>query len=167
MRVLDPNDREVPRGEWGEIAIKGPNVMLGYWNRPEESAEALRSGWFHTGDIGYMDADGYIYLVDRVKDMINAAGFKIWPREVEEVLYQSEAVKECAVAGVPDPLKGESARAWIILRPGATWSEEEVVAYCRERMAAYKVPEAVIFVDELPKSSTGKILKRVLRDQAQ
>ena len=166
MRVLDPDDEEVTRGEWGEIAIKGPNVMLGYWNRPEESAEALRGGWFHTGDIGYMDADGYIYLVDRVKDMINAAGFKIWPREVEEVLYQNEAVKECAVAGIPDSLKGESARAWIVLRPGASWSEDAVFAYCRERMAAYKVPESVVFVDELPKSSTGKILKRVLRDQA-
>lgn len=167
MRVLDPNDHEVPRGQWGEIAIKGPNVMLGYWNRPEESAAALRGGWFHSGDIGYMDVDGYIFLVDRVKDMINSAGFKIWPREVEEILYQHEAVKECAVVGVPDPLKGEIARAWIILRPGAAWSEEDVLAYCRERMAAYKVPQGIIFVDELPKSSTGKILKRVLRDQAQ
>jgi long-chain acyl-CoA synthetase len=166
MRVLDPEDREVPRGQWGEIAIKGPNVMLGYWNRPEASAEALRGGWFHTGDIGYMDEAGYIYLVDRVKDMINAAGFKIWPREVEEVLYQHEAVKECAVAGVADPLKGECARAWIVLRPGATWSEDAVLSYCRERLAAYKVPESVVFADELPKSSTGKILKRVLRDQA-
>jgi long-chain acyl-CoA synthetase len=166
MRVLDPDDRELSPGEWGEIAIKGPNVMLGYWNRPEETAEALRGGWFHTGDIGYTDGDGYIFLVDRVKDMINSAGFKIWPREVEEALYQHEAVKECAVAGVPDPLTGEQARAWIILRQGATWNSEDALAYCRERMAAYKVPRSVVFVEELPKSSTGKILKRVLRDQA-
>lgn len=166
MKVFDPEDHEVAPEVWGEIVIKGPNVMLGYWNRPRESAEALRGGWFHTGDIGYMDADGYFYLVDRVKDMINAAGFKIWPREVEEALYQLAGVKECAVVGVPDALKGEVARAYIVLAPGADLTPEEVLAYCRRRLAAYKVPETVTLVDELPKSSTGKILKRTLREQA-
>ena len=166
MKVFDPEEREVPIGTWGEIVIRGPNVMLGYWNRPDESATALRGGWFHTGDIGYMDADGYFYLVDRVKDMINCAGFKIWPREVEEVLYQWPGVRECAVVGMPDDYKGEVAWAYIVpTEPGAV-QPEEILAYCRERLAAYKVPSAVIVVDELPKSTTGKILKRVLRDRA-
>lgn len=167
MQVFDPEDHEAAVGTWGEIVIKGPNVMLGYWNRPAESATALRGGWFHTGDIGYMDADGYFYLVDRVKDMINSAGFKIWPREVEEVLYRYPGVRECAVVGVADAYKGEVARAYIVpTAPGAV-QPEAILSYCREHLAAYKVPEAVVIVDELPKSSTGKILKRVIRDQAQ
>ncbi len=166
MKVFDPEEREVPAGTWGEIVIKGPNVMLGYWNRPDESAAALRGGWFHTGDIGYMDADGYFYLVDRVKDMINSAGFKIWPREVEEVLYQRAGVRECAVVGIADDYKGEVAWAYIVPTEPDAVQPEEVIAYCRERLAAYKVPEAVIVVGELPKSTTGKILKRILRDQA-
>jgi long-chain acyl-CoA synthetase len=167
MKVFDADDHEVPVETWGEIVVKGPNVMLGYWNRPEESAVALRGGWFHTGDIGYRDADGYFYLVDRVKDMINSAGFKIWPREVEEVLYRHPGVKECAVVGVADAYKGESARAYIVPTAAGAVQPEAIIAYCREHLAAYKVPEAVIVVEELPKSSTGKILKRVLRDEAQ
>lgn len=166
MKALDPEEREVPVGTWGEIVIKGPNVMLGYWNRPEETATALRGGWFHTGDIGYMDADGYFYLVDRVKDMINSAGFKIWPREVEEALYRYPGVRECAVVGVPDAYKGEVARAYIVPTAAGAVSPDAVLAYCREHLAAYKVPEAVVIVEELPKSSTGKILKRVIREQA-
>jgi long-chain acyl-CoA synthetase len=166
MRVVDLQDREVPVGEWGEILIKGPNVMLGYWNRPAETAAALRGGWFHSGDLGYVDADGYFFLVDRVKDMINTAGFKIWPREVEEVLYRHPAVKECAVVGQPDPLKGELAKAYIVRRAGATVSEAEIEAFCREHLAAYKAPRAVEFIDALPKSATGKVLKRILREQA-
>ncbi|HLC42116.1 MAG TPA: long-chain fatty acid--CoA ligase [Methylomirabilota bacterium] len=165
MRLFDAEDRDVPPGSWGEVVFKGPNVMLGYWNRPAETAEALRSGWFHTGDIGYLDEAGYLYLVDRVKDMINSAGFKIWPREVEEVLYQHPAIRECAVAGVPDPVKGEIAKAYIVLRDGGTLTEQELDAYCRGRLAAYKVPRAVAFLDQLPKSPAGKILKRVLREQ--
>lgn len=166
MKVFDPDEREVPVGAWGEIVIKGPNVMLGYWNRPEDSAAALRGGWFHTGDIGYMDADGYFYLVDRVKDMINSAGFKIWPREVEEALYRYPGVRECAVVGIADDYKGEVTRAYIVpTTPGAI-EPEAIIAYCREHLAAYKVPESVVIAEELPKSSTGKILKRVLRDQA-
>ena len=167
MQVFDPQDHAVPAETWGEIVIKGPNVMLGYWNRPEESAAALRGGWFHTGDIGYMDADGYFYLVDRVKDMINSAGFKIWPREVEEVLYRYPGVKECAVVGMPDAYKGEVAHAYLVPTAPDAVQPDALLAYCRAHLATYKVPVAVIVVEELPKSSTGKILKRVLRDQAQ
>jgi long-chain acyl-CoA synthetase len=165
MRVVDADDRAVPPGTWGEITIKGPNVMLGYWNRPEESAVALRGGWFHTGDVGYQDADGYVYLVDRVKDMINVAGFKIWPREVEEVLYRHPAVKECAVVGVPDPVNGEATKAFIVTTQDGGLTSDILEAYCREHLAVYKTPRQVEFVSELPKNATGKILKRVLRDQ--
>ncbi|HEU5322612.1 MAG TPA: long-chain fatty acid--CoA ligase [Methylomirabilota bacterium] len=164
MRVVDEEDRDVAAGAWGEVVFRGPNVMLGYWNRPEETAVALRGGWFHTGDIGYLDDDGYLYLVDRVKDMINTAGLKIWPREVEEVLYRHPAVRECAVVGMPDPLKGELARAFVVLQPGAAPGEAALLAYCREHLAAYKVPRRYSVVDELPKSPSGKILKRVLRE---
>ena len=166
IQVLDADDRVVEPGTWGEICIKGPNVMLGYWNRPEDTALAIRDGWFHSGDIGYMDADGYIYLVDRVKDMINSAGFKIWPREVEEVLFQHPAIRECAVVGLADALKGEIPAVFLVLREGASLSTEEFDDYCRQHIAAYKIPRRVEFVDALPKSATGKILKRVLRDQA-
>ncbi|MBI2756554.1 MAG: long-chain fatty acid--CoA ligase [Chloroflexi bacterium] len=165
LRIVDPEDHEVPSGTWGEICIKGPNVMLGYWNRPSESAEALRGGWFHTGDVGYMDEDGFVFIVDRTKDMINAAGFKVWPREVEEVLYQHPAVGECAVYGAPDPVKGEVPLAAVVLAAGAATTAAELEAYCRERLAAYKVPRGFDLVPALPKSATGKILKRVLRDE--
>jgi long-chain acyl-CoA synthetase len=165
IKILDPEDRDVESGTWGEICIKGPNVMLGYWNRPEDTAQAIRDGWFHSGDIGYMDEDGYIVIVDRVKDMINAAGFKIWPREVEEVLFQHPAIRECAVVGLPDAEKGEIPAAYLVLRENASLSPEEFEAYCRQHLAAYKVPRRVELVDALPKNATGKILKRVLRDQ--
>ena len=164
IKIFDPDDREVESGAWGEICIKGPNIMLGYWNRPDDTAQAIRNGWFHSGDIGYMDADGYIYIVDRVKDMINSAGFKIWPREVEEVLFQHPAIKECAVVGLPDPVKGEIPAAFLVLAEGATLTPEEFDTYCRQKIAAYKVPRHVEFVNSLPKNATGKILKRVLRD---
>lgn len=150
-------------GSWGEIAIRGPNVMLGYWNRPQETAAALRDGWFRTGDIGYEDESGYFHLVDRSKDMINSAGLKIWPREVEEVLYRHPAVRECAVVGSPDPLKGEVVKAFISVRREARLDAGEVEAFCRQHLAAYKIPRVVQFIEELPKSATGKILKRVLR----
>jgi long-chain acyl-CoA synthetase len=162
--VLDSDDNEVPVGVWGEICIKGPNVMLGYWHRPAESAQALRGGWFHTGDIGYVDHDGYIFLVDRVKDMINSAGFKIWPREVEEVLFTHPAIRECAVVGLPDELKGEIPVAFVVLRDGATTFALDLEQFCRLRLAAYKVPRRIEFVDSLPKNATGKILKRELRN---
>jgi len=166
IKILDLEDREVEPGTWGEICIKGPNVMLGYWNRPHETKEAIRDGWFHSGDIEYVDSDGYIYIVDRVKDMINSAGFKIWPREVEEVLFEHPAIRECAVVGLPDPIKGEIPAAFLVLQEGASLSVGEFDAYCRQRIAAYKMPRQVEFVGALPKNATGKILKRVLRDQA-
>jgi long-chain acyl-CoA synthetase len=166
MRIVDADDRPLAPGEWGEICIRGPNVMKGYFNRPEESAHALRGGWFHSGDVGYMDEDGYFFIVDRVKDMINSAGFKIWPREVEEVLYAHPGVKECAVVGLPDEVKGEVVAAYVIPQPGAALTGGEVEAYCRERMAAYKVPRLVEITESIPKSPTGKILKRVLRESA-
>jgi long-chain acyl-CoA synthetase len=164
IKVFDQQDHEVELGTWGEIVIRGPNIMLGYWNRPDDSAEALRGGWFHSGDIGYMDEDGYIFLVDRVKDMINSAGFKVWPREVEEVLFTHPAIRECAVVGLSDELKGEIPAVFIVLRDGATLSAEELDAFCRQKLAAYKVPRRVEFIDALPKNATGKILKRMLRD---
>ncbi len=166
LRIVDPFDNEVERGTWGEICIKGPNVMLGYWNRPVETADALRGGWFHTGDVGYMDDDGFVFIVDRTKDMINAAGLKVWPREVEEVLYQHSAVGECAVYGVPDPVKGEVPAAAIVVAAGATVTTEELEQFCRERLATYKIPRTFELVPSLPKNATGKILKRVLRDQS-
>ena len=165
LKILDENDEELPLGQWGEICIKGPGVMQGYWRRPEDSARALRSGWFHSGDIGTMDDEGYVFIVDRVKDMINVSGFKVWPAEVEQFIYRHPAVKEAAVYGVPDTLKGERVKASIVLKAGERASAEEIIAYCRERMAVYKAPESVTFVDELPQSATGKILKRVLRDK--
>ena len=167
VKIMDEFDEEVATGEWGEICIKGPGVMKGYWNKPEETARALRNGWLHSGDIGKKDEDGYVYIVDRVKDMINAAGFKIWPAEVEQYLYRHPAIQELAVYGIPHPEKGESVCASIVLKDGASSTSEEIIAYCRENMAAYKIPSRVEFVKELPKSATGKILKRTLRDEHQ
>jgi len=165
LKILDENDQELPLGQWGEICIKGPGVMQGYWRRPEDSARALRSGWFHSGDIGAMDDEGYVFIVDRVKDMINVSGFKVWPAEVEQFLYRHPAIKEVAIYGVPDPIKGEAVRAAVVLKAGEHAGGDEIIAYCRERMAVYKVPQSVEFVPDLPKSATGKILKRVLRTQ--
>ncbi len=166
IRIFDAQDREVPKGEWGEIVIRGPGVMLGYWNKPAESEQALRGGWLHSGDVGRMDEEGYVYIVDRVKDMINVSGFKVWPAELENYLYRLPAIKEVAVYGVPDPEKGEAVRAAVVLKEGASLSGDEVIAWCRENLAAYKTPVRVDMVRELPKSATGKILKRVLREQA-
>ena len=166
VKIFDEQDRELPRGEWGEIVIRGPGVMKGYWGKPEETAQALRGGWLHSGDIGSMDAEGYIFIVDRVKDMINVSGFKVWPAEVEQMLYRHPAVKEIAVYGIPDPLKGETVKAAIVLKQGASVTEQEIIDHCREKLAVYKAPVQVAFVKELPKSATGKILKRVLRQQA-
>ncbi|MCD6671776.1 MAG: long-chain fatty acid--CoA ligase [Burkholderiaceae bacterium] len=165
LKILDENDRELPLGEWGEICIRGPGVMLGYWNRPEDTAQALRDGWLHSGDIGRMDADGYVYIVDRVKDMINVSGFKVWPAELEQYLYKLPQVQEVAVYGIPHPEKGEQVVAAVVPKAGQAIAPEDVIAWCRVNIAAYKVPTRVEIVSELPKSATGKILKRVLRDQ--
>lgn len=165
VRIFDSQDQEAPLGQWGEIVIRGPGVMKGYWNKPDDTAWALRGGWLHTGDIGMMDDEGYIFIMDRVKDMINAAGFKVYPAEVEQVLYKHPAVREVAVYGVKDPVKGEVVKAAIVLKQGAAATSEEIIAYCRDRMAVYKAPAHVDFVKDLPRNPTGKILKRVLRDQ--
>ncbi len=166
VRVVDEHDRVVPDGTRGEVVIRGPNVMKGYLGKPEETAQALRGGWLHSGDIGYRDADGYLYIVDRVKDMINVSGFKVYPREVEEVLFGHPAVREAAVLGMPDPVKGEAVRACVVLREGHTVTATELVELCRVRIAAYKVPTSVEFLSALPKSPTGKILKKDLRGGA-
>lgn len=167
IKIMDDKDREAPLGEWGEICIKGPGVMKGYWNRPGETKKTLRNGWLHSGDIGTMDDEGYVFIVDRVKDMINIAGFKVWPAEVEQVIYRHPLVKETAVYGVPHPEKGELAKAAVVLKEGEDATGEEIIDFCREKLANYKIPSAVEIVDELPKGATGKILKRVLRDKEQ
>jgi long-chain acyl-CoA synthetase len=164
-RILDDDGAEAPVGQIGEIVVSGPQVIPGYWNRPEESAAALPDGELRTGDVGFMDADGWFYLVDRKKDMINASGYKVWPREVEDLLYTHPAVREVAVIGVPDPERGETVKAFVSLKAGASVTPEELIAYGRETMAAYKYPRMVEIIDELPKTTTGKILRRELRDR--
>ncbi|MGQ7279496.1 MULTISPECIES: long-chain-fatty-acid--CoA ligase [Brevibacillus] len=165
-RIVDPSTgEELPQGEIGELAVKGPQVMLGYWNRPEETAAVLRDGWLLTGDMGYMDADGYFYVVDRKKDMIIAGGYNIYPREVEEVLFEHPAVQEAAVIGVPDPYRGETVKAFIVLKEGAQVSEEELERHCRQRLAAYKIPRMYEFRKELPKTMVGKVLRRQLLEE--
>lgn len=156
---------EVKPGERGELVVRGPQVMKGYWNRPEETEQVLRDGWLYTGDIGYMDERGYFYIVDRKKDVIIAGGYNIYPREVEEVLYEHPSVQEAAVIGVPDPYRGETVKAFVVLRPGKECSEQELDAFMRERLAAYKVPRLYEFRSELPKTAVGKILRRVLVEQ--
>lgn len=165
MKVVDSEGKEVPVEEVGELVVRGPNVMLGYWNRPEENAKVLKNGWFHTGDMGRMDEDGYFYIVDRLKDMINMSGFKVYPAEVERVLYQHPAVAEAAVYGATHPVKGEIVKATIRLKSGSAIASEEIKAFCADKMATYKVPRTIDFVDALPKNATGKILRRVLREQ--
>ena len=167
-RIVDveTGTRELEPGEIGELVIRGPQVMKGYWNRPEETANTLRDGWLYTGDIARMDEDGYFYIVDRKKDMILTGGFNVYPREVEEVLYAHPAVLEAAVVGVPDPYRGEAVKAYVVLRPGATASEAELVEHCRRHLAPYKVPRSIEFRDSLPKSMVGKVLRRLLREAA-
>jgi len=163
VTVVDEQGVEVPVGEIGEFVTSGPQVVPGYWNKPEETAHALPGGALHTGDVGFMDTDGWFYVVDRKKDQINAAGYKVWPREVEDVLYEHPAVREAAVIGVPDEYRGETVKAFVSLRPGAEATPAELIAFCKERMAAYKYPRQIDLVDELPKTVTGKILRRELR----
>jgi len=156
----------MPAGEVGEMILRAPQFMSEYWNNPLETAEALRQHdgetWLHTGDLAYMDDDGFVFLVDRKKDLIKTSGFQVWPREIEEVISALPAVLEVGVAGVPDPVKGEVAKAWVVLKPGEKATEDEVRAYCRERLAPYKVPGRVEFRTELPKTMVGKILRRAL-----
>lgn len=167
VRVVDDDGQDLPPGEIGELVTSGPQIVAGYWNKPEETAEAISNGWFRTGDVGYMDSEGWFYLVDRKKDQINASGYKVWPREVEDVLYEHEAVREAAVVGVPDPYRGETVKAFVSLRPGKTAQPEELITFCKQRMAAYKYPREVEVLDELPKTVTGKLLRRELRARHQ
>lgn len=168
VRIVEPDSgRELPPGEVGEILMRAPQLMVGYWNNPAETEIALRrhgegGRWLHTGDLGYLDDDGYLFIVDRMKDLIKVGGIQVWPREIEEVLVTHPAVAEAGVAGVPDPVKGEICKAWVVLRPGMTATEEEIRAFCRERLAPFKAPSKVEFRDDLPKSMVGKVLRRKL-----
>jgi long-chain acyl-CoA synthetase len=163
---VETGTRPLPPGERGELRIRGPQVMPGYWGMPEETALALRDGWLYTGDIATMDEDGYFSIVDRKKDMIIASGFNVYPRDVEEVLYEHPAVQEACVVGVPDAYRGETVKAYLVCRPGMSFDEAEVSAFCRERLAAFKVPRLFEVREGLPKSAVGKILRRALREEA-
>ncbi len=165
MRIFDDNDNELPIGEVGEIVVRGENVMIGYRNQPAETAEAMRSGWYHTGDLGKVDVDGYFYIVDRKKDMIIVGGLNVYPREIEEVLYTHPAVQDAAVVGVPDRKRGEEPVAIVALKEGAEATGHDLIRYCRERLANYKVPRRVEFRESLPRSGTGKVVKRLLRKE--
>jgi long-chain acyl-CoA synthetase len=163
MRIFDNNDREVPRGKEGEIVLRGPMVMKGYWNLPGATAEVLRDGWLHTGDIGYVDADGYFFITDRKKDIIIKGGENISPRVIEEILYSHPAVSEAAVIGIKDKVYGEEIRAFITLKPGQSATAEEIIEYCKGRLKRFFVPKEVVILPAMPKTLVGKILKKELR----
>ncbi|MCC6826193.1 MAG: long-chain fatty acid--CoA ligase [Acidobacteria bacterium] len=165
VKCFDDDDKEVPRGERGEIVIRGPNVMKGYYNRPRETAEAFRSGWFHTGDIGIIDEEGYVSIVDRKKDMILRGGYNVYPRQIEELLITHPAVSLCAVIGIPDERLGEEVKAFVVLNKGFELTEVELIEWCKERIAANKYPRVIEFRDELPIGNTGKIFKRALKEE--
>jgi len=164
VRIVDADtgQRNLPSGEVGEVLMRAPQLMAGYWQRPTETANALRDGWLYTGDLGYLDEDGYLHIVDRKKDVIKPSGFQVWPREVEEVIASHPAVAEVGVAGVLDERQGEAVKAWVVLREGEQVTADELRAYCREKLAAYKVPKHVEFRSDLPKSMVGKVLRREL-----
>jgi long-chain acyl-CoA synthetase len=159
---LETGRNSLPRREAGEILIRAPQVMIGYWNQPGPTTEILKDGWVHTGDIGFQDEDGYVYIVDRKKDLIKPSGFQVWPREVEEVIATLPTVSEVAVAGIPDPARGETVKAWVVPSAGERLTAAQVRAHCREHLAAYKVPRKVEFCTGLPKSTVGKVLRREL-----
>jgi long-chain acyl-CoA synthetase len=165
---LDEPDRRVPQGERGEMCIKGPQVMLGYWNRPDESGLVIRDGWLHTGDVAIMDEQGYFRIVDRIKDMILVSGFNVYPTEVEAVLFRHPKILKCAVVAVPDDTTGERVKAFIVLKPGESATADEIVSWCRDPeqgLSGYRVPKDIEFRDELPETLIGKVLRRVLQDE--
>ncbi len=164
VRVVDAADEPVPNGTIGEIVVRGPQLMQGYWNRPEDSAEALRGGWMHTGDAGVLDDEGYLYVQDRVKDMIVSGGENVYPREIEDVLFEHPAVADAAVIGVPDERWGEAVKAILVLKEGMEVAADEIVDFCRPRLGGYKRPRSVDFVDALPRNPSGKVLKKDLRE---
>src|SRR5918997_6924853 len=172
VRIIDADDGRtpVPQGEVGEIVVSAPQLMEGYWQRPEETKEMLRTGehgerLLYTGDLGYLDGDGYLFIVDRKKDLIKTSGYQVWPREIEEVISAHPAVAEVGVAGLPDKMRGEVVKAWIVLRPGKSATAAEIKSFARERLAPYKVPSQYEFVKDLPKSMVGKVLRRAVREQ--
>jgi long-chain acyl-CoA synthetase len=173
VSIVDAEDgtTPVPQGEVGEIVVRAPQLMQGYWQKPEETKEMIRNDargerLLYTGDLGYLDEDGYVFIVDRKKDLIKTCGFQVWPREIEEVISAHPAVAEVGVVGLPDTMRGETVKAWIVLRPGQTATGAELKAFCREKLAPYKVPAKYEFVTELPKTQVGKVLRRVLRQQS-
>ena len=163
VKIFDEQENEVPQGERGEIVIKGHNIMNGYWRRPEATSEAIKNGWFHSGDIGYIDDEGFVFIVDRKKEMIIRGGFNVYPREIEEVIYMHASIAEAAVVGVPDEKFGEEIHAVVAAKPGMTIDPDELIAFVKERVAAYKYPRTVDVVKELPKGPTGKIMKREIK----
>jgi len=165
MRVVDDDDKEVATGALGEIVLRGPNILKGYYRNPEATATAFRNGWFHTGDVGYRDPDGFFYIVDRKSDMIIRGGENIYPREIDEVLYQHPLIAAAATIGVPDELYGEEVAAFVVLKEGGEATEKEIIDYCRSHLADYKCPKSVRIVKEIPKGPTGKLLKRELAKQ--
>ncbi|TMM05334.1 MAG: long-chain fatty acid--CoA ligase, partial [Actinobacteria bacterium] len=167
IRLVDEEDKDVPQGEPGELVMRGSFVMTGYWNRDEATDEVMRDGWFHTGDIATVDEDGYYFIVDRKKDLIIRGGYNVYPRELEEVLYEHEAVREAAVLGVPHPDLGEEVGAAVALKQGSSADPDELRQYMKERVAAYKYPRVIWLVDELPKGPTGKIIKREIEVPAE
>ncbi|MEM3112712.1 MAG: long-chain-fatty-acid--CoA ligase [Candidatus Anstonellales archaeon] len=167
VKIFDDQERELPRGEVGELVCRGPNVMKGYYKDREATQEVLKGGWLHTGDLARMDEEGFLYIVDRKKDMIISGGENIYPREIEEVLYRHPKIQEAAVIGIPDPLWGESVKAFVVLKKGEKMKEEEVIEYCKRHLASYKKPKKVEFVEALPRNPSGKVLKTLLREKHQ
>jgi long-chain acyl-CoA synthetase len=163
VKIFDPDDRELPTGEQGEIVVKGPNVMLGYYKRPEETQAALRGGWLHTGDVGFLDAEDYLYITDRLNDLVFKGGYNLYPSEIEGYLHEHPAIVEVSVIGIPDEKYGETITAFVVLLPGQKLAEQDVIAYAKTQMTAFKAPSRVNFVEALPKSLVGKVLKNELR----
>jgi long-chain acyl-CoA synthetase len=162
---IETGTRELPTGEDGELCIKAPQLMQGFWKNPEETAKVMRDGWLYTGDIAHMDEDGYMFLTSRKKDLIKCGGFQVWPRDVEEVLMMHEAVAEACVSGIPDARQGEAVKAWVVLNDGCETTAEELQKFCKERLTGYKVPRFYEFRKNLPKTLVGKVLRRVLLEE--
>ena len=164
---VETGTKVMPRGELGEIICRGPQVIKEYWQNPEETAKAIRGGWLYTGDIGYIDEEGFVFIVDRKKDMIICSGFNVYPRDVEEVLFAHPKIVEACVIGVPDPKRGETVKAFVVVKPGETLTAEDVIAHCRQSLAPYKVPTIVEFLDALPRTAVGKPDKKALKEMEQ
>jgi long-chain acyl-CoA synthetase len=164
IKIIDIDGKELPPGERGEICFKGPQIMKGYYKNPEETKKVLIDGWLHTGDVGIMDEEGYLSIVDRMKDMIIAGGYNIYPREIDEILFEHPKVLEACSIGVHDEYRGETVKAYVVVKPGETLTAEELTAYCKQKLAAYKMPKSFAFIDELPKSAVGKILRREIKE---